>query len=76
MVVTKFLSSQIAHRYPEYDFIAQDQNVSMTAANITSRYSEESMRGVVIDIELLSQTNFLVCTLSSNVSHTQLLLQV
>ena len=54
------------HRYPDYDFIT-DRIVAVNAS-VSKRYSEESLRGVVIDIELLSQTDFLVCTLSSNVS--------
>ena len=56
-------------RYPEYDFV-MDQNVTVGASLLSNRYSEESLRGVIIDIELLSQTDFLVCTLSSNVSRT------
>ena len=52
-------------RYPDYDFIT-DNDISKSASP-SKRYSEESLRGVIIDIELLSQTDFLVCTFSSQV---------
>ena len=76
LVVDKIiLLSQIPHRYPQYDFIAQDQNVSISASP-SKRYSEESLRGVVIDVELLSQTDFLVCTFTSNVSRKRFCLSL
>ena len=56
------------NRYPEYDFI-MDQNVTV-GVSMRSRFNEASLRDIFIDVELLSQTDFLVCTLSSNVSRT------
>ena len=52
-------------RYPEYEFLS-DNEVSKSAG-LSSRYSDLSLRGVVTDIQLLSQTDFLVCTFSSQV---------
>lgn len=52
-------------KYPEYEFIS-DNEISKSAG-LTQRYSDLSLRGVVTDIELLSDTDFLVCTFSSQV---------
>ena len=57
-----------SNRYPEYDFI-MDQNVTV-GVSMRSRFNEASLRDIFIDVELLSQTDFLVCTLSSNVRPT------
>merc|ERR1711981_1284175 len=43
-----------------------DQEVARTAA-VSSRYSDSSLRGVIQDIHLLSLTDYLVCTFSSQV---------
>jgi hypothetical protein len=40
--------------------------VAKTAA-VSSRYSDSSLRGVIQDIHLLSLSNYLVCTFSSQV---------
>jgi len=54
-------------RYPNYDVIG-DPKLSKSAG-LSSRYTEDSLRGIVIDIHLLSLTDYLVCTFSSQVSH-------
>lgn len=51
--------------YPEYEFLG-DPDVSRTAA-VHSRYSDSSLRGVIQDIHMLSVSDHLVCTFSSQV---------
>ncbi|CDQ95099.1 unnamed protein product [Oncorhynchus mykiss] len=53
-------------KYPEYEFIS-DNSISWSAG-LHNRYTENSLRGVILDIHFLSQTNFLVCTFSSQVT--------
>lgn len=53
-------------RYPDYEFIS-DNSISWSAG-LHNRYTENSLRGVILDIHFLSQTDFLVCTFSSQVS--------
>jgi len=52
-------------KYPEIEFLG-DQNVAKSAA-VSSRYSDSSLRGVIQDIHMLSITDYLVCTFSSQV---------
>ncbi|XP_053301872.1 alpha-(1,6)-fucosyltransferase [Pleuronectes platessa] len=52
-------------KYPEYEFIS-DNSISWSAG-LHNRYTENSLRGVILDIHFLSQTDFLVCTFSSQV---------
>jgi len=52
-------------KYPDIEFLG-DQEVARTAA-VSSRYSDSSLRGVIQDIHLLSLTDYLVCTFSSQV---------
>lgn len=53
-------------RYPDYVFVS-DQDVSKTAGDIRRRYSESSLYGVVLDLFMLSECDYIVCTLSSQV---------
>eukprot|EP00064_Thunnus_orientalis_P019198 superscaffoldBa00004695_g19313 len=50
-------------KYPDYEFIS-DNSISWSAG-LHNRYTENSLRGVILDIHFLSQTDFLVCTFSS-----------
>ncbi|XP_052441865.1 alpha-(1,6)-fucosyltransferase-like [Carassius gibelio] len=52
-------------KYPDYEFIS-DNSISWSAS-LHNRYTENSLRGVILDIHFLSQTDFLVCTFSSQV---------
>ncbi|KAH3859244.1 alpha-(1,6)-fucosyltransferase-like isoform X2 [Dreissena polymorpha] len=51
--------------YPNYIFVS-DNEVSKTAS-LGSRYTDASLRGVILDTYLLSRCNYLVCTFSSQV---------
>uniref|UniRef100_A0A8C7FLY4 Alpha-(1,6)-fucosyltransferase n=1 Tax=Oncorhynchus kisutch TaxID=8019 RepID=A0A8C7FLY4_ONCKI len=52
-------------KYTDYEFIS-DNSISWSAG-LHNRYTENSLRGVILDIHFLSQTDFLVCTFSSQV---------
>jgi len=52
-------------KFSEYEFIG-DQEVAKSAA-VSSRYTDSSLRGVIQDIHLLSLSDYLVCTFSSQV---------
>ena len=51
--------------YPEY-YVIGDADVAKTAA-VSTRYSDSSLSGIVLDIHLLSLSDYLVCTFSSQV---------
>ena len=55
-------------KFPDVEFLG-DEDIARSAA-VGSRYSDSdsSLRGVLQDIHLLSLTDHLVCTFSSNVS--------
>ncbi|CAG2176192.1 unnamed protein product [Oppiella nova] len=55
---------QFAKQYPNYEFIGST-SISKTAFSQTTRYSNESLWGVLADIFLLSETDYIVCTFSS-----------
>ena len=50
-------------KFPAYTFYG-DQGVAKSAA-VSSRYNTNSLMGVIKDIHLLAQTDYLVCTFSS-----------
>ena len=52
-------------RYPAYDFLS-DNDVSQKAGP-EDRYTDFSLHGLIADIEMLSDSDFLVCTFSSQV---------
>ena len=54
-------------RYPNYDVLG-DPSLPKSAG-LSSRYSEDSLRGIIIDIYLLSLSDYLVCTFSSQASY-------
>lgn len=60
------LYAQARRTYPTYTFIG-DPQVANTA-QLSSRYTDSSLRGVVSDIHFLSRCDYLVCTFSSQVS--------
>jgi hypothetical protein len=65
----------ILYRYPNYKFVS-DNDVSKTAGELSSRYSEKGLYGVVLDVVMLSECDYIVCTLSSQVSIALELLQM
>eukprot|EP00057_Strongylocentrotus_purpuratus_P015348 XP_011669822.1 PREDICTED: alpha-(1,6)-fucosyltransferase-like [Strongylocentrotus purpuratus] len=52
-------------KYPGYVFVS-DNNISQSAS-VSLRQSEESLMGMIIDLHLLARSDFVVCTLSSNI---------
>ncbi|XP_072168594.1 alpha-(1,6)-fucosyltransferase-like [Diadema setosum] len=59
------LLKEAKRKFPSYVFVS-DNDISKSAG-LSSRYSEDSLRGVIIDIHFLSRCDFLVCTFSSQV---------
>ncbi|KAM3918065.1 alpha-(1,6)-fucosyltransferase isoform 1-T2 [Leptodactylus fuscus] len=59
------LLQEAKSKYPQYQFIS-DNSISWSAG-LHNRYTENSLRGVILDIHFLSQSDFLVCTFSSQV---------
>uniref|UniRef100_A0A023FVF4 Alpha-(1,6)-fucosyltransferase n=1 Tax=Amblyomma parvum TaxID=251391 RepID=A0A023FVF4_AMBPA len=59
------LLSEAKTKYPNYHFFG-DSRIANTAS-LGQRYSSESLRGVLLDIHMLSRCDYLVCTFSSQV---------
>jgi glycoprotein 6-alpha-L-fucosyltransferase len=51
--------------YPQYEVIG-DPEIAKHAA-VSTRYTDTSLNGIMLDIDLLSKCDFLVCTFSSQV---------
>lgn len=54
-------------KYPHYEILA-DTTISKSAA-VSTRYSESSLNGIIVDIHMLSMSDYLVCTFSSQVMY-------
>lgn len=52
-------------KFPDYEFLG-DQAIAKSAA-VSSRYNLNSLRGIISDIYMLSQSDYIVCTFSSQV---------
>lgn len=65
--LSKELAVLIPSRYKNYEFVS-DQEISKSAG-LGSRYSDSSLHGVLFDIQMLSECDYLVCTFSSQVKH-------
>ncbi|XP_030841910.1 alpha-(1,6)-fucosyltransferase-like [Strongylocentrotus purpuratus] len=59
------LLEEAKKKYPGYVFVS-DNNISQSA-KVSTRLSEESFMGIIVDVYLLARSDFLVCTCSSNV---------
>lgn len=53
-------------KYPNYEILG-DPLIAKTAA-VKNRYSQASLFGIIFDIHMLSMSDYLVCTFSSQVS--------
>lgn len=51
--------------YPNYKIIVNED--AAVVANYTTRYSDKSLSGLLLDIHLLSKSDFLICTFSSHI---------
>ncbi|UYV70737.1 FUT8 [Cordylochernes scorpioides] len=54
-------------KFPHYTFLG-DQSVAISAS-LANRYSRDSLRGIILDIHMLSKCDYLVCTFSSQASN-------
>ncbi len=61
-------------RYPGYEFLG-DVSIAKGAA-VATRYSDSSLRGILIDVYMLAHSDHLVCTFSSQVRTRSLFLAV
>ncbi|XP_057372772.1 alpha-(1,6)-fucosyltransferase-like [Daphnia carinata] len=52
-------------KYPDYEFLG-DVSIAKGAA-VATRYTDSSLRGILIDIHMLAHSDHLVCTFSSQV---------
>ena len=57
--------SECRRKYPDFTFLG-DSNAAQIAAEST-RYTSSSLRGILSDIHLLSKSDYIVCTFSSQV---------
>ncbi|KAJ8938216.1 hypothetical protein NQ314_011575 [Rhamnusium bicolor] len=57
--------TEARNKYPHYEIIG-DPSISKTAA-VSTRYSDSSLFGIILDIHMLSMSDYLVCTFSSQV---------
>ncbi len=57
---------QLCCRYPAYVFVSDTDIAS--SASVKTRYSKESLFGVIFDVMTLAESDYLVCTFSSQVS--------
>ena len=54
------------YRYPNYEFVT-DNDVSKIAGNMLFRYTQDGLFGVIMDVMMLSDCDYIVCTFSSQV---------
>lgn len=59
------LLNEAREKYPDYQFISD--NEFSKAAGLGTRYSDASLRGIILDVHFLSKSDYLVCTFSSQV---------
>lgn len=64
-VVNVQVIEETRKKYPNYDVIG-DPDIARTAA-VSTRYTDSSLNGIILDIHLLSLSDYLVCTFSSQV---------
>ena len=64
-ILTLNIVQYYSSRYPDYHFVS-DHEISKSAG-LNERYSDKSLHGVIFDIHMLSECNFIVCTFSSQV---------
>lgn len=57
---------EIQNKYPDYEVATEQQN--SRSAVLSSRYSNKALHGIILDMSLLAESDFLVCTFSSQVS--------
>ncbi|XP_053381463.1 alpha-(1,6)-fucosyltransferase-like [Mercenaria mercenaria] len=57
--------SQARESYPNYTFVCNVES-AILAKRLDTRFSESSFYGLILDLHMLSTSDFFVCTLSSN----------
>lgn len=59
-------NDHLSFRYPSYEFFS-DSGISSLASKIDTRYSMDSLFGLIFDVTMLSECDYIVCTFSSQV---------
>ncbi|XP_052106129.1 alpha-(1,6)-fucosyltransferase-like [Mytilus californianus] len=59
------VATEARQKYPHYEII-NDPDITQSAG-LNKRYTDESLRGIILDIHFLSLCDYLVCTFSSQV---------
>lgn len=68
------LWAEVRQKYPAYEFLG-DQKIA-NSAQLSSRYSDSSLHGIIMDIHFLSLSDYLVCTFSSQVKQKKVFFQI
>lgn len=66
---TPSVIKEIREKYPHYEVISNVKGARI-ASNLNRRSSFESLKGIMVDMHLLTQCDFVVCTFSSNIGRT------
>ena len=56
--------TECRQKYPDYTFIGDESRAK--SASVTSRFSLDSLKKTMVDIHMLSISDYIVCTFSSN----------
>ncbi|KAL3310134.1 Alpha-(1,6)-fucosyltransferase, partial [Cichlidogyrus casuarinus] len=69
MVITEVPSviDDLMKRYPHYEIVNSKENAKAAKTSMDGRFTFESELSIIVDTIGLSRTDFLVCTLSSNI---------
>lgn len=57
--------NEVRMKYPSYEVIGDSEIAKMAA--VSTRYTDSSLNGIILDIHMLSLCDYLVCTFSSQV---------
>ena len=57
--------SECRENYPDYEFLGDESRAN--SAKVSSRYNFKSLQGLISDIYMLSRSEYIVCTFSSQV---------
>ena len=60
--------AECRRKFPDYTFLGD--SAIAKSASVSNRYNANSLHGIIVDIYMLSQTDYLVGTFSSQVSYT------
>ena len=65
--------AELRQKYPNYKFIGNESRAN--SASLTNRYNIDSLKKTMVDVHMLSLSDYIVCTFSSNLARTAYELQ-